>query len=88
MRAVGIPFDPLAMQQLSPMSVQQVTLQRHLSRIALECADHTRLRHYFWDVQPECLSAASYGLPGYIKEVRERHRRRPDRAARWHALGS
>jgi hypothetical protein len=56
--------------------VQQAALQRHLSRIALECADHIRLRHYFWDVQPECLSATCYGLPGYIKKVRGRHRRR------------
>jgi hypothetical protein len=29
MRAVGIPFNPQAMQQLSPMSVQQAALQRH-----------------------------------------------------------
>ena len=37
---------------------------------------HTRLRHYFWEVRPECLQPDWLGLPEYLTEVRERRSRR------------
>ena len=37
---------------------------------------HTRIRHYFWEVRPECLQPDGYDLPEYLTEVRERRCRR------------
>ena len=76
LRAVGLTFEPLHMDKISPDGTQQATLRLHLARVTQETPAHTRLRHYFCDVRPECCSLDGYGRPPYVTEVRERRCRR------------
>ena len=76
LRAVGLAFDPQHREQLDPDSVQQAALAHHLLRVEAALPAHTRMRHYFWEVRPECLQPDWYGLPAYLTEVRERRCRR------------
>ncbi|EFN50681.1 hypothetical protein CHLNCDRAFT_55644 [Chlorella variabilis] len=69
LRAVGLTFEPLHMDKISPDSAQQATLRLHLARVTQETPAHTRLRHYFCDVRPECCSLDGYGRPPYVTEV-------------------
>jgi hypothetical protein len=76
MHAVGLEFDPQQREQLDTDSVRQAALAQHLQRVEAALPAHTRMRHYFWEVRPECLQPDWYGLPEYLTEVRERRCRR------------
>jgi hypothetical protein len=76
MRAAGVAFDPRHRQQLDIDSVQQTALAQHLQRVEAALPIHTRMRHYFWAVRPECLQPGWYGMPDYLSEVRELRCRR------------
>lgn len=76
MQAAGVAFD--LREPPEPSAVRQAALSRYLQQVAgaAQQPDATLLRHYFVTVRPECLTPDGYGLPGYMTEVRERHKRR------------
>ena len=65
-----------AVRQLHQDAVQQAALEHFLMRVDAVADDHSRLRHYFRNVRPDCLNSDSYGVPAYVEEVRGRRRRR------------
>ena len=77
LREVGVEFDPAERAPLQQAAVERAALQHHLQQVAAaaEQPGRSRLRHYFCAVRPSCLSPDGYGLPEYLREVRERWRR-------------
>ena len=51
-RAVGLTFEPLHMDKISPDGAQQAALRLHLAHVTQETPAHAWLRHYFCDVRP------------------------------------
>lgn len=78
MQLIGVAFDPQQQQQLDAAAMRTAALRHHLELVRLAAAkpEHTRVRHYFYAVRPDCLSPDAYELPAYICDVRERRCRR------------
>lgn len=77
LREVGVEFDPAERMPLQQAAIERAALQHHLQRVAATAAEpgRSRLRHYFCSVRPSCLTPDGYGMPTYLREVRERWRR-------------
>lgn len=76
LQQVGVDFAPQQLGQLSVDSVRRAALEQHLQRVQAALDSHTRLRHYFQLVRPDCMSVDSYGLPDYVVQVREQRSKR------------
>ena len=73
---IGVPSQPEQRERIELAGVRRAALQWHLDRVDAATDGHSRLRHYFRQVRPECLDPDSCGLPAYVSEVRGRQRRR------------